>query len=323
MTAEAYSERVYPIGVFSERELTDIRLDPLCVDKVGMDALLDEWRAKSAAFKARERPSLDTTDSDVLPLQVGEPLKSRIEQLLFAYRPYLPPSYQIALVPISKLISPQKHVLLEYARTSLGGLERPLTDDENADYCLGRPVRDPKIDSTFLGYESVNHGSKDIAYIFQFSSDDNNMRLLPPMPLKPIQDIDLATEGATEHYSANVLSISVGPGLPFVHVLKVPVRIDQSTRKMVYRLIISNGTHRVFRLAQLKNTHAAAVIQTIDRHEIPDPYVETPRDALFTSGALRIEDLADDSLNRVFRWKKGRRVMKLRVRVSEELSFVS
>lgn len=74
MSAEAFSERLYPIGAFSDREVADVRLDLLCADKVGMDELLGDWRAKSAEFRSRPSQSADGLDTDLLPLRVSQEL---------------------------------------------------------------------------------------------------------------------------------------------------------------------------------------------------------------------------------------------------------
>jgi hypothetical protein len=266
------------------------------------------------------RPPLAATDSDIIPLNASPGVTTKIENLVSSYRPYLPAVYEIGMVPISKLVSPQRHVDLDYVRSSFEGRSRPLTDDEVASYCIGTHVRDAKIDASFLGYPNGRPG--EFSYLYQFSSDDQNVRYLPPMPLKPLQDLDISNDESNGRYGVKAITVLVGPGMPFVHVLKVPVGMDDLSGRPVYRLIVSNGVHRLYRLVELGNTHAAALVQPVEIRDIPDPFIETKRGTLLGADALRITEMANPSLGRIFKWKKSKRVIKLQVNVMQEVSFV-
>ena len=313
-------DRLYPIAALSQREVADLRMDALCVDDVDIDTLLRDWRAKSGALRSRVRPALAAKDSDILPLNVSPSVSARIEKLVSAYRAYLPAIYEVGMVPLSKLVSPQRHVDLDYARVSFDGIDRTLTDDEVANYCIGTPVRDAKIDASFLGYPSGRPG--EFSYLYQFSSEDQNVRYIPPMPLKPFQDLDIANDRGTERYDVKAITVLVGPGMPFIHVLKVAVGVDGPGGRPIYRFVISNGVHRLFRLAELGNTHAAALIQPVEMRDIPDPFIDVKRESLFGADALRITEMANSQFGRVFKWKKSKRVIKLQVNVMQEVSFV-
>jgi hypothetical protein len=224
MSTDGSIERLYPIGALSQRDVADIRMDPFCVDTVGIDALMDEWKAKSDMFRSLRREPVGVLDSDLLPLAVSPQTMTKIGGLLAAYRAYLPTTYDLAFVPISKLVSPQRYVELEYTRAFFDGLSRRLTDDENAECCLGAAVREAKIDAAFLGYPKGQPG--EFNYLYQFSSDDQNIRYIPAMPLEPLRDLDLSSERTGGRYDAKAITVLVGPGLPFVHVLKVPTGFD-------------------------------------------------------------------------------------------------
>jgi hypothetical protein len=317
MLPDGYMERLYPIGALPQRDVADIRLDAFCADSISIDALMAEWKVKSELFRSVPREALDAADSELIPFNATSQTLSKIEGLLTAYRAYLPTTYELAYVPISKLITPQTYVELDYARLSFQGLSRKLTDDEVAQYCLGAPVRGAKIDATFLGYPKGGPGESN----YQFSSEDDNMRYIPPMPLKPLHDIDLSAEASSARYDVKAIPVLVGPGLPFIQILKVPMRMGREGGQ-VSRLIISNGVHRIFRLAELGNTHVAAIVQTASMQEVPDPFIEARRDALFGPSALRATDLANMEIGRAFRWKKSKRVLKLQVKVVQEVSLV-
>ncbi len=313
-------DRLYPIGALSQRDVADLRLDPLCVDSVDIDSLMQEWRAKSLKLRSELRPLLASADSDILPLNVSPEVKAKIDKLVAAYRSFLPAIYELGMVPLAKLVSPQKHVDVDYAKAAFDGISRKLTDDEVASYCLATPIRDAAIDASFLGYPKGPSG--EFSYLYQFSSDDQNVRYIPAVPLKPLQDLDVSDDGGEARYDVKAIAVMVGPGTSFVHVLKVPVGLDTSTGKTVYRLIISNGIHRLSRLYELGNTHAAALIQQVDIREVPDPFIETKRESLFGADALRLTELVDPSLTRVLKWKRTKRVIKLQINVQQDISFV-
>jgi hypothetical protein len=111
--------------------------------------------------------------------------------------------------------------------------------------------------------------------------------------------------------------------LPIVHVLKVPRGTDPATRMTKHRLIIANGVHRVFRLAELGNTHVASMVQTMSYDDVPNPFIDGPKDKLFVPKPVTISTLADDHVSRLFKWKKSRRFIKLQVSVNQETSYVA
>jgi len=320
LEAETF-ERVYPLGALSEREAADIKVDPFCTDQVTLDELIEDWKVKSKTFQSRLPRSLGASDREILPLEASPETRKKIETLLTACRPYLPSVYTIGLVPIEKLISAQRFVEPAHARRAFNGMTRPLTDEENAEHCLGNPIRDVRIDGSFLGSNDAE-GMTEFVYNYQFSSDDPNVRFIPPMPLKPMQDLNNSMGNGGTEWKVKSVPISVGPGLPFVHVLKVPVYIDNATREPVHRLLISNGFHRIFRLAELGNTHAAALIQTMDARELPERYIMAPRESLFAPNALKLTDLLDKEITRSFAWKKSKRVIRLMIKVVQDVMLV-
>ena len=110
MSGAGFGERLYLIGALSQREVAEIRTDPLCSDDVGIDALMSEWRAKSDFFRSLLREPLGVLDADLLPLKLSPQIEEKVQSLLSSYRVYLPNTYDIALVPISRLVSPQKYI---------------------------------------------------------------------------------------------------------------------------------------------------------------------------------------------------------------------
>jgi hypothetical protein len=315
--------RLYPIGAFSEKELVAVFTDPLCGEKASIDELLNQWRAKCLAFERAPSPELDVQDSELLPLPVKEETMEVIESVLRSYRYYLPPVFDIALVPIQKLVTPQASVSLEQVGSILSGAAGPISDDENASLCLGPPRSSHEIEAAYLGSPRTPPYQNGFSYLYQFSSEDRNMRFIPIMTLKPVRDMDLATEGSEFPMDVKAIPIAVGSGLPIVHILKVPRAVDPAAGRNASRLIISNGIHRIFRLSELGNTHVAAMVQTMRYEDLPNPFIDAPRDQLFVPKPLTISTLRDRNISRVFEWKKSKRVIKLQVTVNQEGTYVS
>ena len=322
--AEALSKiehRLYPIGAFSEKEVVAVFTDALCAEDVSIDELMNEWRAKTQAFESAAPPDLDVLDSEFLPIAVKEETVERIESILRSFRYYLPPTFDLAFVPIRKLVTPQMSISREHARSVLKGTEGPISDDENASLCLGSPLPSHQIEAAYLGSPKTPSFQNSFSFVYQFSSDDPNLRFIPMQQLKPVRDMNLATEDAPFSYDAKAIPVAVGLALPIVHILKVPKGSDPATRMTTHRLIIANGIHRIFRLAELGNTHVAALVQTMSYDDIPNPFIDGPKDKLFLPKPLTISTLADDHISRAFKWKKSRRVIKLQLTVNQEISY--
>jgi hypothetical protein len=67
----------------------------------------------------------------------------------------------------------------------------------------------------------------------------------------------------------------------------------------------------------------AALVQTMDWQDLPSVFIETPRDALLGPGALKVTDMINGAITRMSRWKKSKRVIKLQVKVLQDVSFVT
>lgn len=322
MSTAGLGERVFPIGALSWGEVSEIRADPLCADTVSIDALMEDWRWKAAAYPGVRRGLLGTHDSELLPLRVSQDVAARVAGLLSSYRAFLPRRYELALVPVSRLVSAQRYIDLDHARSALGGASGRLADDDVARYCVGTPVGKVEIEASFLGYPK-DETPAESTYVYQFSSEDQNVRHISLVPARPILDLDIAGEGRAASYEVKSIPVCVGPGLPFVHILKVPEKEGEQGSPATSRLIVSNGLHRIFRLAELGNTHVAAIVQGIGRDELPETFVETPRGDLLGPGALRVTDFLEPSITRAFAWRKTRRVIRLTLKVLQEATSVA
>jgi hypothetical protein len=315
--------RLFPIGTFPEKEVVALLTDPLCAENISIDEFMGEWRSKSRAFEAEPVAPLDVLESELLPLHASEETLNKIESVLTSYRYFLPITFDLRFVPISKLITPQVSISYDQALSVANEANGPLSDDTNAALCLGSPIPSHPIEGAYLGSQKGPPFQTGSSYVYQFSSNDPSLRVIPMMPFKPLRDMNLATEGAHFSYDVKAIPIAVGLGMPVVHVLKVPRGVDGATGKTRYRTVIVNGIHRAFRLAEIGNTHMAALVQTMDYEEVPNPLVDVPRDRAFSPKPLTISTLRDDRVSRLIKWKKSKRVIRVQVAVSQEVSYIA
>ena len=318
----------FPIGALTPTEVEGILAQPLCTDTVTLDALMQDWRAKNQIFQGLPAPNLNATNADLLPLSVSQGVMQRIHDVIASYRNFLPPTYDFAFVPLEKLVTPQRSVLLERAHNFASGATQPLTDDENAELCLGTPIRAPQIDVKLLLSATNPQNPNQLIYVYQFESEDQDIRYLSILPLDPLRTVNWAIEGAPYTFNLETIPISVGPGLSLVQVYKVKVPFgysvsSQGIQTPVYRLILNNGVHRAFRLAELGNKYIAAVVYEMNQDEIPNVLAETPKAALFAPRPLVVADLANAAISRSFDWQKAKRLVKLQVTVTHEVLSVT
>jgi hypothetical protein len=318
--------RQFPIGALTPTEVGGILAQPLCADAVTLDALMQDWKAKNQIFQGLQPPDLNATNANLLPLSVSQSVMQRIHDVIASCRNFLPPRYDLAFVPLEKLVTPQRSVLLERAHNFASGATQPLTDDENAGLCLGTPIRSPQINAKLLLSGMNPQNPNQFTYVYQFESEDQDIRYLHIPQLGSLRKVNWAVDGAPYALNLETIPISVGPGISLVQVLKVLVGhtiSPQSVQTPVYRLILNNGVHRAFRLAELGNKYIAAVVHEMNQDEIPNVLVDTPKAALFAPRPLVVTDLANAAISRSFDWQKAKRLVKLQVTVTPEVLFVT
>lgn len=317
--------RQYPIGALPAEEVRDILAHPLCRDTITLDALMQDWRLKNQVFRGMPTPNLNATNADLRPLNVSTSVMQRIQDVIKSYRDYLPFSYDLAFVPLDMLITPQKSVLLERARAFASTATRTLSDDENAELCLASPIRVPQIDAKLVWGAINPQNPNQFTYVYQFESDDQDIRFLSIPHLKPRQ-VNWATDGAPHSLNLETISLSVGLGPPPVQVAKVPVDLVGSSsgfKSPVYRFILWNGVHRAFRLSELGNKYITAIVFEMNHDYFPNLLADTPKAVLFSQRPLIVTDLANPAISRSFDWQKAKKLVRLQVTVTVDNMFVT
>ncbi len=329
--------RQFPIGAMPSTEVAGILANPLCKEQITLDMLMQEWKQKSQTFSQLPQPDVSATDSDLQPLGVTAAVQQKIDAVISSYRNLLPPIFELALVPVAKLVTPQRSVIIERARNTLGGRTTQLSVDEIAEYCLGTPAKVANIDAMFLNQNQKSPNEVQLSY--QFSSADQDVRPLLPSPFSPFRKTDWSAPGARHQLHLQTIPFAVGPGQSTVIVAKVPAGNVISTPfgvtltigpggpalaapQPTYRLILLNGVHRVFRLAELGHTHVAAVVSPTNVNELAPLVVDTPREMLLAQRPLLVSDLTDSAIAKSFEWKKASRVYKLQITIQSDQTFI-
>lgn len=282
---------------------------------------MQEWKQKASLYNSIPPANLDTIDTDVLPLNVSPGIQVKIDAVMSSYRRMLPPLFDLAFVPIEKLVTPQKSVIIERARDSLAKATGILSRDQIAEFCLGTAALVPQIEAMFLGMAQNPQAPNQVAFVYQFSSFDMDIRPVLPSGLQPFQTINWSAPGSTHPLELKSIPLTVGPGASPVIVRRVPIGVS-GTGSAIYRLIIQNGVHRIFRLAELGNTHVAAVVQTYTANEMEPVMVDTPREILLGQRPLTMGDLVNPKITKAFDWRRAQNVFKLQVTVQHDRTFV-
>ena len=321
MNPSDVDHRQYPIGALSANEMMGILAQPLCADKIGLDNLMQDWRNKNQMFRTTSMLNLNIQGQTLQSLNVSPDVLIKIQNVITSYRYYLPANFELAFVPLDTLIVPQKSVLLERAGKFLPGMTGPITDDQNAELCLGTPVYIPEIRAEMLGSGINPQNPNQFTFVYQFESADQDIRYLGIPPLENLKTVDLSPEKAPHKFTLKSIPITVGPGTPLVQVFKVQIGFmpsPQGIQVPIYRFILHNGVHRAFRLAQLGNKYIAALVHEVTQDELPNILVDTPKGMLFSQRPLLIKDLADSTISRTFDWKKAKSLVKLQITVNAE-----
>lgn len=329
MSLNTTEHRQYPIGALSSEETGNILAQPLCVDTISIDGLANDWKAKSQVYKNSSIPNINVVSPHFRPLNVSVAVKQKIDEVIASYRNFIPTDYDLEFVPLNILITPQKSIILERARAFASVATSPLTDDENAEMCLGSPIRMPRIDAKFLGTGLNPQNPNQFLSAYQFESDDQDIRYLnfnPRGTRSALQQVNWSVNGTPHSLNLESIPISVGPGTPLVQVVRVLTgfSIVQGQQVPNYRFVLWNGVHRVFRLAELGNQEVAALVYELSPDDIPNILVETPKPMILSSQRpLLATDLANGTISHTFDWTKANRVIKLQITVNVETTFVT
>jgi hypothetical protein len=203
------------------------------------------------------------TSEDIKPVDKNskekyDKLLSRIKQ----YSTYSAYPTNIYNVRISKLVTPQLVINLSRANRWTN-VRKNMKPDELCDLLFQPPNYLEKITCQTLG-EGNSSGS------LLFTSYNEDTRLYHPPQFRTIP----VNENDPQSPNFQSVCILIGGGLPFASAYRVQIGDG------ITRLILNNGIHRIYKLAERGVEWCPIVISDVTYHEIPETFVGTPRSIL-------------------------------------------
>ncbi len=238
------------------------------------------WESANLAYRSNDVPSRSfVTSNDIRVLEGLD--QSKIATTLKRVKLYSPyDSHVTGLfeVRINKLVTPQITVnpVRAQDRTKVSNNASP---DELFDLAFESAGKPESITRQILG---MTPGGGSVV----FTSFDEDIRLHHPPKYR---SIPLNDEDSSSPSFENVC-MAIGGGSPIAAAFRVPISQDGT------RLILSNGIHRVYRLAEMGYEWCTLAVTDLIPLEIPDPFVNLPKSILLDPNSN--PPLITDFLNR-------------------------
>jgi hypothetical protein len=227
------------------------------------------WEKASEAYNLGGNPFRSYSNSD--DLRVVDGVNSgRLESILKRakqYAPYDTHSTGIYNVRISKLVTPQLAINASRA-AKRAKVRSGMSNDDLLEVSFQSAGKPEAITRQTLGLVPTGGA-------VMFTSYDEDIRMYHPPQYRqmPISEKDTLSP------TYESVCFPVGGGLPFASAFRVQLEQGSS------RLILSNGIHRVYALASAGYEWCPLLVCDLIPMEVPDPFVELPRDMLLSPNA--------------------------------------
>jgi len=269
------------------------------VDAPGSGDLVDEWTSAHTIVRALQKDEAGCADAPVV-----EPVAPDNELLLEVLAsPLIRNSFntvpaEIAYVDVDRMVVYQHHIDLTFVDDLKRRLGPSPSREEIFRTCL--PSRPP---ATPVKWTRTRRDT------FVFTSPSDDMRFLGTMPLEPRNITDYPPPGNI----VNVIGLAVGFGSNFVNAIYAE-----------NRLILNNGSHRVYALRDMGITHVPCIVQHVrSRDELnilastavtdaPDFYLQEAR-------PMMVKDYFDPRLRKVL--PVHRRLRQVTVKFEVDVTF--
>ncbi len=269
-------------------------------------ALAEQWRAANGRIRQLEMTEAGAADDpldDELPASLGI-LGPKVLEDPIVRRSFGITRNEIRMVALDRLVVFQKQINLGYALELGQALGNEPTDEDLFNFCL--PI-DRRYDPP-TSVAPIAHGPKGPA-AWAMLSPSTDFRVLETTLLDPSQVIGLDMTGAP----TQVVAVVVGYGPNFVTAVRAG-----------NRLILRNGSHRVYALRAAGHTHAPVLIQNIAHQEElglllpdieahPNLYLTHPRPPL-------LRDYFDNDLRLLVHVPRKTRQVRIAVNFEESYS---
>lgn len=219
------------------------------------------WEKTNKAYLSIGHPSRSFANpEDIRPMENVD--KHKIESALSKiklYAPYDSHPTGIYNVRISKLVTPQLVINLSRAQKR-SNMRKDMSANELFDLSFESAGHPESITRQTLGM-GPNGGA------LLFTSYDEDIRLYHPPQFRKIP----INEKDSQSPTFESVIIPVGGGLPFASAFRVQIGLG------ITRLILNNGMHRLYKLAEAGYEWCPLVVSDLVPLEFPDPFVDTPR----------------------------------------------
>ena len=201
--------------------------------------LIEEWQTAKELISALEKDEAGCADNPVLtPIPIDEKYEPLLSE--FLKDPLVRHGYnivptEVAMVELDSLVVYQKHIDLTFVQQLKKKLGPAPSDEEIFRTCL--PYDHPHPPAEWSRMEDDT---------FVFVSPSNDMRFLKAMPLEARHIEGYPLPGAL----VGVVGLAVGFGSNFLNAVQAE-----------NRLILNNGSHRVYALREMGFTHVPCVVQ--------------------------------------------------------------
>ena len=269
-------------------------------------ALAEQWRAANGRIQQLEVTEAGAADDppvDELPTSLAV-LGPKVLEDPIVRHSFGITRNEIRMVELDRLVVFQKQINLNYARELEQALGDEPTDEDLFYFCL--PI-DRRYDPP-TRVAPIAHGPKGPA-AWAMLSPSTDFRVLETVLLDPSQVIGLNSTGAP----TQIVAVVVGYGSNFVAATRVGSR-----------LVLRNGSHRVYALRAAGHTHAPVLIQNVAHQEEVElllPEIESHRNLYLTHPRPPLlRDYFDTELRLLVHVPRNARQVRVAVNFEESYS---
>jgi hypothetical protein len=229
------------------------------------NALFNLWQKANDAYARIGLSSRSFAGpEDIQPIaKVDQQKIEKTLNRLKLYQPFDSHPTKICNVRISKLVTPQ--IIVDVPRAEKRShIKEKMSPDELFDLSF-----EPGGDSEPITRQILGLNPNGGALLFTSYNEDIRLHHPPQYRKIPINEKD------PRSLSFECVCMPVGGGTPFASALRVSISPG------ITRLVLSNGIHRLYKLAQAGYEWCPLVVTDLHPLEIQDPFVDMPKSMLF------------------------------------------
>jgi len=268
---------LFPYGAATQAEVINIiKMNCIESDVQNLSKTMADWRIASNLYLSivnKESGIPDTINTKPIEIAYKSKLESISADVLFQQTfSYLQTEFQ--LVEINKLVAAQRLVNLDHVQRLKATLPKNPSMGDLIDFCLApkNSPPEPKVLQLAQNAYSFNSESADFRFLGGFA--------------KPLSNDDIKVAGGGKPVASIVLLVGYGSAISNAYLVK-------------NRIILNNGFHRMFTLADMGIQYAPVLIQKISNPdlEFPPHISGLPKDYLIDNPRpVIMKDFVDKTL---------------------------